>query len=43
MVTVEMNADSESLLRQVAADLDVSVEETARIMLESALLSSLTR
>ena len=43
MVLVEMSVDSESLLRQVAADLDCSPSEVATILLESALLMSLDR
>jgi hypothetical protein len=33
-----LDVDAECLLRQMAADLDLSVEETARVLLESALL-----
>jgi predicted MFS family arabinose efflux permease len=43
MVLVTMDADCESLLRQVAADLDVSPSEAAQVLLESALVMSLDR
>ena len=43
MVSVTMSGEAEALLRQVSADLDVPVEEAASMMLESALLMSLTR
>jgi hypothetical protein len=33
-----LDVDCESLLSQISADLDLSREETARIMLESALV-----
>ena len=42
MVSVVMSLDSECLLRQVAADLDVSVEEMAAVLLESALMTSMS-
>jgi|PlaIllAssembly_1097288.scaffolds.fasta_scaffold1162802_1 hypothetical protein len=43
MVTVVLEPSLDSLLRQTAADLDLSVEETAEIMLGSALVMSLSR
>jgi len=43
MVTVMLDEDSEALLKQHAADLDIPPCEIARLMLESALLMSLTR
>lgn len=38
MVTVVMDPDLECLLRQLAAGLELSPDETARLLLESALV-----
>ncbi len=38
MVTVEMTHDSECLLRQLAAGLEIDPQEAARLLLESALV-----
>lgn len=43
MVSVMLGVDSECLLRQMSADLDVPVEEMAGLLLESALMSSVDR
>jgi hypothetical protein len=43
MVTVMLDEDSEALLRQHAADLDIPPCEVARVILESSLLMSLSR
>jgi hypothetical protein len=43
MVSVVLDPDVDSLLSQTAADLDLSREDVARIVLESALLMSLAR
>ena len=40
---VRLDPDLDALLRQSAADLDLTPSETAGILLSSALLSSLTR
>lgn len=40
MVTVCLSPDSEALLRQTAADLDLSPEQVAVILLESSLIMS---
>lgn len=42
-VTVVLCPDSDALLRQMSADLDLSPQEMARIMLESALLGAFDR
>ena len=39
MVSVRLGVDSECLLRQMSADLDVPVEEMASLLLESALMT----
>jgi hypothetical protein len=39
MVTLEMDHDSENQLRQMAADLEMPVEEVASVLLHSALLA----
>jgi hypothetical protein len=43
MVLVEMDPDVDALLSQVSADLDLSRSEVARVLLESALILSMTR
>lgn len=43
MLTLVLDRDCDALLRQMSADLDVSVEEMARVMLESALAMSQSR
>ena len=43
MLTVEIDHDSECLLRQTAADLDVTPESLAGCLLESSLALSLLR
>lgn len=43
MLALVLSCESDALLRQTAADLDLSCEEVASIMLESALEMSLTR
>lgn len=43
MVQVMIVRELDETLAQIAADLDLSKEEVARIMLESALLSALDR
>lgn len=43
MVTLVLDPDVDALLSQVSADLDLSREETAGVVLSSALLLSLTR
>lgn len=43
MVTVVLDPVVDSLLSQVSADLDLSRSETARVLLESALIVSMER
>ena len=43
VVSVVLEPEAECLLRQMSADLDLSPESLASLMLESALLSNLTR
>ena len=43
MIALVLDPDVDALLSQTAADLDLSREEIARIMLESALIGSLDR
>jgi hypothetical protein len=43
MVTLMLDPDCESLLRQMSADLDLSPEAVGKIVLESALILSLAR
>lgn len=43
MVSVVLDPSLDALLRQTAADLELSVDEVARILLASSLLSSMTR
>jgi hypothetical protein len=43
MVTLVLDPDVDALLSQTASDLDLSRDETARVLLESALVMSLTR
>jgi hypothetical protein len=43
MMMVSLDPDVDALLSQTAADLDLSREETAEIMLSSALVMSVTR
>jgi hypothetical protein len=43
MMNVTLDPDVDALLSQTAADLDLSRESVATILLESALLMSLTR
>jgi hypothetical protein len=40
---VDLDPDVDSLLSQMSADLDLSRESVAKIVLESALVMSLTR
>lgn len=40
---VVLDREMDDLLRQTAADLDLSPEAIAKIMLESALMGSMTR
>ena len=40
---VVLDREMDDLLRQTAADLDLSPQEVAKIMLESSLAMSLTR
>jgi hypothetical protein len=42
-LVVGLDPDLEALLSQLAADVDLSPEVLARIMLESALIGSVTR
>jgi hypothetical protein len=43
MLTLVLDVECESLLKQTAADLDLSPQEAAKVLLESSLLMSLTR
>lgn len=43
MIAVVLDPEVECLLRQMSADLDLSPEVMARVMLESAVMLSLTR
>ena len=43
MIALVLDREMDDLLRQTAADLDLSPEEIAKVMLESALVMSLTR
>jgi hypothetical protein len=43
MLVVDLDPDLDSLLSQMSADLDLSREDVAKVMLESALIGSLTR
>jgi hypothetical protein len=43
MVSVVLEPTLDDLLRQTAADLDLPVEDVARVMLESSLIMSLAR
>lgn len=42
MMMVSLDPDLDALLRQIGAGLDLSPEETAKVMLESALIMSVT-
>lgn len=43
MVLVELDPEVDALLRQTAADLEMTPSQIAQVMLESALVMSLTR
>lgn len=43
MVTLVLDPDVDALLSQTSADLDLSREDVAKVLLESALVMSLTR
>jgi hypothetical protein len=43
VLEVVLEPDVDSLLSQMSADLDLSRDEVAKVVLESALLMSLTR
>jgi hypothetical protein len=43
MVTLVLDPDLDALLRQMSADLDLTPSETATVLLESALVMTLTR
>jgi hypothetical protein len=43
MVTLVLDPVLDSLLSQISADLDLSRDETARVLLESALVNEATR
>lgn len=43
MLTVMLDAECEALLLQTAADLEMSPSEVGQVLLESALLMSLSR
>lgn len=40
MMMVSLDPDLDALLRQIGADLDLSPEEAAKVLLESALVMS---
>jgi hypothetical protein len=43
VLVVDLDPDLDSLLSQMAGDLDLSRPEVAKVLLESSLLMSLTR